>query len=57
MFILGILVGWFIVYVGAIICCNAFNNEDWMSYWVVGPFLPLHLGIGYIYNKLRKRDE
>ena len=55
MFILGILVGWFIVYIGATICCNAFDKEEWMSYWVVGPFLPLHLIIGYIYNKLRKK--
>lgn len=55
MFILGFLIGWFIVYVGVIICCNAFDNEDWALIWTIGPFLPLHLVIRYFYNKLRRR--
>ena len=57
-FICGFFICWFLLYVIAITVANLNLVKDidsFTSMLLVGPFIPMHLTIKFIYNKYRKK--
>lgn len=57
-FICGFFVCWFLLYVIAVTVANLNLVKDidsFTSMLIVGPFIPMHLTIKFIYNNYRKK--